>query len=86
VEDYVTAFNVAEAEAIRRRRNDFSREGQQRITLAQRLLRVASDFAATPTERQHAYELACKELDGLIVLPSTMRAEIERGIAGQIDG
>jgi hypothetical protein len=86
VEDYVTAFNVAEAEAIRRRRNDFSREGQQRIARAQSLLRVASDSAATPKERQHAYELARKELDGLVVLPSTMRAEIERGIAGQIDG
>jgi hypothetical protein len=86
VEDYVTAFNAAEAEAIRRRRNDFSPEGQQRIARAQSLLRVASDHAATPKEREHAYELACKELDGLIVLPSTMRAAIERGIVGQIDG
>src|SRR6201984_3103878 len=31
VEEYVTAFNVAEAEAIRRRRNDFSLDGQHRI-------------------------------------------------------
>lgn len=86
VEDYVTAFNAAEAEAIRRRRNDFSPEGQQRIARAQSLLRVASDRAATPGEREHAYDLACKELDGLIVMPSTTRAAIERGIAGQIDG
>jgi hypothetical protein len=86
VEDYVTAFNVAEAEAIRRRRNDFSRDGQQRIARAQSLLRVASDSAAAPQERQNAYDLARKELDGLIVLPSTTQASIERGISGQIEG
>jgi hypothetical protein len=86
VEDYVTAFNVAEAEAIRRRRNDFSRDDQQRIARAQRLLRVASDSAAAQQERQNAYDLARKELDGLIVLPSTTQASIERGISGQIEG
>jgi hypothetical protein len=86
VQDYVTAFNVAEAEAIRRRRNDFSQEGQQRIARAQSLMRVASDSAATPQERQHAYELARKELDGLIVLPPPTQAKIERGISGEIDG
>jgi len=85
VEDYVTAFNVAEAEAIRRRRTDFSRGDQQRIARAQRLLRVASDSAAAPQERQNAYDLACKELDGLVVLPSTTQASIERGISGQLE-
>jgi hypothetical protein len=68
VENYVSAFN-AEAEAIRRRRSDFSRDGQQRLARAQSLLRVASDTAATPQEREHAYALARTELDGLIVLP-----------------
>src|ERR1700734_849294 len=86
VEDYVTAFNIAEAEAIRRRRNDFSRDEQQRIARAQRLLMVASDSAATPQERQNAYDLAGKELDGLIVLPATTQAGIERGISGEIEG
>ena len=52
VEDYVTAFNAAEAEAIRRRRSDFSRADKQRIARAQNLVRVASDSAATPQERQ----------------------------------
>ncbi len=85
VEDYVTAFNVAEAEAIRRRRNDFSPDDQQRIARAQRLLRVASDSAAAQQERQNAYDLAGKELDGLIVLPSTTQASIERGISGQLE-
>jgi len=86
VEGYVTAFNVAEAEAIRRRRNDFSPDGQHRIARAQNLLRVASDSAAAPQERQNAYDLACKELDGLVVLPATTQASIERGISGQIEG
>ena len=86
VEDYVTAFDIAETEAKRRRRQDFSPDGQQRIARAQRLLRVASDAAATPQERQNAYDRARKELDGLIVLPSTTQASIERGISGQIDG
>jgi hypothetical protein len=86
VQEYVTAFNAAEAEAIRRRRNDFSQEGQQRIARAQSLMRVASDSAATTQERQHAYDLARKELDGLIVLPRATQARIERGISGEIDG
>jgi hypothetical protein len=86
VEDYVTAFNVAEAEAMRKRRSDFSREAQQRIARAQSLLRVAADPAAAPQERQKAFDLARNELDGLIVLPSTTRASIERGISGQLEG
>jgi hypothetical protein len=86
VEDYVTAFNVAEAEATRRRRTDFSREGRQRIARAQSLLRVASDPAAAPQERQNAYDRARRELDGLIVLPATTQASIESGISGQLEG
>ncbi|OBA82461.1 hypothetical protein A9W99_01840 [Mycobacterium sp. 1164966.3] len=86
VEEYVTAFNVAETEAIRQRRNDFTEEGQQRIARAQSLLRVVSDNAATAQERQRAYDLARKELDGLIVLPSLTQARIERGIAGELGG
>ena len=85
VHDYVTAFDVAEAEAIRRRRSDFSAEGQQRLERAQHLLRLASDGAATPQERQTAYARAQKELDGLIVLPAATRASIERKIAGEIE-
>jgi hypothetical protein len=86
VEDYTTAFDAAETEAIRRRRSDFSAENQQRIARARSLLSVASDTSATQNEREQAYALACKELDGLVVLPSTTRKGIERGIAGQLDG
>ena len=86
VENYVTAFNVAEAEAVRTRRSSFSQAEQQRLARAQNLLRVASDSAATPQERERAYGLAGKELDGLVVLPERARAAIERGIAGELDG
>jgi hypothetical protein len=85
VHEYVAAFDVAEAEAIRRRRSDFSADGQERLARAQQLLRLASDDGATPQERQNAYARAKKELDGLIVLPATTRASIERKIAGEIE-
>ena len=82
----MTAFNIAEAEAKRRRRTDFSETGQQRIARAENLLRVASDSAATPQERQNAYDRARRELDGLIVLPAATQASIERAISGELGG
>ena len=85
VHEYVAAFDVAEAEAIRRRRSDFSTEGQERIERAQRLLRLASDEAATSGERQNAYAKAQRELDGLIVLPAVARSAIESRILGQLE-
>ncbi len=85
VEDYIAAFNAAETDAIRRRRDEFSEPDKQRIVRAQRLLRVASNDAAAPNERERAYDLARRELEGLIVLPPATRAAIERGIAGEID-
>jgi hypothetical protein len=85
VHEYISAFEIAEAEAIRRRRSDFSADAQQRLARAQNLLHLAQDEAATREERQNAYARATKELDGLIVLPASARASIERRIAGQIE-
>jgi len=85
VHEYVSAFEVAEVEAIRRRRSDFSEDDQQRLARAQHLLQLAEDVAASPQERQNAYARASKELDGLIVLPSPARASIERRIAAAIE-
>jgi hypothetical protein len=85
VEEYVTAFDVAEAEAIRRRRSGFSRDEQQRLSRAHGAMRLATNPAATPQEREHAFGVARRELDGLIVLPQRTRAAIERGIAGELD-
>ncbi|OBG90908.1 hypothetical protein A9X03_20920 [Mycobacterium sp. E1715] len=85
VHEYISAFEIAEAEAIRRRRSDFSADEQQRMARAQSLLHLAQDDAATREERQHAYVRASKELDGLIALPAPARVSIERRIAGQIE-
>ncbi|GAY13824.1 hypothetical protein [Mycobacterium sp. shizuoka-1] len=85
VEAYVTAFDTAETEAVRRRRSGFSREDQQRLARAQSLLRVAADRGATPQERERAYDLARGELDGLVVLPDRTRGALEQGIAGELD-
>ncbi len=85
VHEYVSAFDIAETEAIRRRRSDFSEDDQQRLARAQNLLRLAQDEAASPQERQSAYARAGRELDGLIALPAATRAGIERRIAAQIE-
>jgi hypothetical protein len=85
VHEYVSAFEIAEAEAIRRRRSDFSDDDQQRLARAQHLLQLAQDAAATPQERQTAYARATKELDGLLVLPAPVRVSIERRIAAAIE-
>lgn len=85
VGEYVAAFDVAEAEAIRRRRSDFSVDDQQRLSRAQHLLHLAEDAAATPQERRVAYDRARRELDGLIVLPAAAREAIERRVAGEIE-
>jgi hypothetical protein len=85
VHEYVSAFEVAETEAIRRRRSDFSDDDQERLARAQNLLRLAQDEAASPQERQNAYARAGRELDGLIALPAVARAGIEQRIAAQIE-
>ena len=85
VDEYISAFEVAETEAIRRRRSGFSEDEQQRLARAQRLLHLAQDEAATREERQTAYARARRELEGLIVLPAHSRASIERRVAGQIE-
>ena len=58
VHEYVAAFDVAEAEATRRRRSDFSADAQERLARAQHLLRLASDGGATNEERKAAYNRA----------------------------
>lgn len=84
VQEYVTAFEIAEAEATRLRRASFSDDEKARLERAQRLLRVAADTAATQQERDRAYRLARREIDGLVVLPERARAALERGISGEL--
>ncbi|CAN5609368.1 hypothetical protein BH10ACT3_BH10ACT3_22090 [soil metagenome] len=85
VHEYIAAFDTAEAEAIRRRRSDFSSADQERLARAQSLLRLAGDAGATAQERQNAYSRARTELAGLIALPAAAVASIERKIAGELD-
>ena len=85
VHAYVVAFDVAEAEAKRRRRGGFTRDEQEHLVRAQSLLRLAMDAGATQQERQSAYRKAQKELEGLISLPTGVAGQIERDIAGQIE-
>lgn len=85
VHSYVVAFEVAEAEAKRRRRGGFTHDEQEHLGRAQSLLRLAMDEGATQAERQNAYRKAQKELEGLIVLPSSTCAQIERRVEGQIE-
>ncbi len=85
VHDYVTAFDVAETEAIRLRRSTFSDADQQRIARAQSLLKLAENDGATPQERQSAYTRARAELEGIIALPAATRASIERKLAGELE-
>ncbi|WP_200799442.1 hypothetical protein [Williamsia sterculiae] len=85
VHDYAVAFDVAEVEAKRRRQSDFNPIEQQRLARAQHLLTLAMDSAASSQERQSAYTKARKELDGLLVVPTPARVEVERRIAGQLE-
>ena len=80
------AFDVAEREAKRIRDSKFTGPERQRLETARKLLRIASDAAATPAERQTAYRRARRELDGLIVLPEAFSlAALEDRIASMLD-
>lgn len=84
VHSFELAFDVAEREARRIRDSNFTGPERDRLATARKLLRIASDAAATPAERQTAYKRARRELDGLIVLPDATLAALEEKIAGMI--
>ena len=85
VGSFELAFDVAEREARRIRDSNFTGPERERLAIARKLLRIASDAAATPAERQTAYKRARRELDGLIVLPEATLASLEGKIAGMLD-
>ena len=85
VHSFELAFDVAEREARRIKDSNFSGPERERLATARKLLRIASDAAATPAERQTAYKRARRELDGLIVLPDASLAALEAKIAGMLD-
>ncbi|MET1064743.1 MAG: hypothetical protein ABWX85_07205 [Arthrobacter sp.] len=85
VNSFELAFDVAEREARRIKDSNFTGPERERLATARKLLRIASDAAATPAERQTAYKRARRELDGLIVLPDAALTALEEKIAGMID-
>jgi hypothetical protein len=85
VNGFELAFDVAEREALRIKDGKFTGPERHRLATARQLLRIASDSAATPAERQTAYKRARRELDGLIVLPVATVAALEDKIARMID-
>ncbi|AXJ11934.1 hypothetical protein [Arthrobacter sp. PM3] len=85
VTGFEVAFDVAEREAKRIRDSKFTGPERQRLETARKLLRIASDAAATPAERQTAYRRARRELDGIIVLPEATLAALEDKIASMLD-
>lgn len=85
VNGFELSFDVAEREAMRIKDSKFTGPERQRLDTARKLLRIASDSAATPAERQTAYKRARRELDGLIVLPEATVAALEDKIAAMID-
>lgn len=84
VHAYASAFEVAEAEARRVRQGGFSTDERARIATAMKLLRLALDDAASPDERQSAYQRVRREIDGLIVLPAATDEVVTGRIAGQL--
>lgn len=85
VQACVVAFDIAEREAIRRKRTAFSETERDALGRARKLVNISVDEAATPAERQQAYRRARKELDGLIVLPQAATARLESRIAGALE-
>lgn len=85
VHGFELAFDVAEREARRIKDSNFTGPERERLATARKLLRIASDAAATQAERQTAYKRARRELDGLIVLPQATLAALEERIAGMLD-
>ncbi|MCB5280448.1 MULTISPECIES: hypothetical protein [Micrococcaceae] len=85
VHGFALAFDVAEREALRIKDSNFTGPERQRLATARKLLRIASDAAATPAERQTAYRRARRELDGLIALPDVTVAALEQKAAAMID-
>ncbi|WP_430592531.1 hypothetical protein [Humidisolicoccus flavus] len=84
VNAYALAFDIAEAEAQRRRQRDFSHEERIKLEQARKLIAMASDEAGSAAERQSAYRQARKALDGLIVVPRAASEDLEQRIAGAI--
>ncbi|MHA7270686.1 hypothetical protein [Arthrobacter sp. HLT1-20] len=86
VNAFAVSFDVAEKEARRIKDTGFSEPERQRLGTAKKLVKIAEDEAASPAERQTAYQRARKELDGILVLPDVSVAALEKKVARMLDG
>lgn len=86
VDELALAFEVLEGEARRRRTSDFSAGEREVLARAKQLIAMAEDRGATREERRLAYRRAMRELEGLVAVPERATEEMERRIAGQLEG
>lgn len=85
VNAYRVAFEIAEREAQRRRRSDYSTAEQGAMARAGKLVAVADDESATRAERQSAYRHARRELEGVLLVPERAALQLERRISGVLE-
>lgn len=85
VNAYRVAFEIAEREAQRRRRSDYSPAEQDALARAGKLVAVADDESATQAERQSAYRHARRELEGVLLVPERAALQLERRISGVLE-
>ncbi|WP_394279859.1 hypothetical protein [Microbacterium sp.] len=84
VTDFEVAFDLAEREARRVRDSGFTDAERKRLATASRLLAVATNEAATPTERHVAYRRVREEINGLIALSDEAVEELEKKVAREL--
>lgn len=84
VHDYEVAFEIAEQDARRRKDSDFDPAERKRLEVAQQLLNVAVDQAATAAERQLAYRRVRQELDGLIAISDEAIDALESKVSAEL--
>lgn len=85
VHAYRAAFEIAEREAQRRRRSDYSPAEQDALARAAKLAAVAQDDRAPQAERQGAYQRARRELEGVLLVPERAALQLERRISAALE-
>lgn len=80
VDDYLTAFDAAEREAMRVKDNNFTPAERDRLKKAKQFVAMSTNQGSSDNERKTAYQRALKELDGVLLLPEAAREALERKV------
>lgn len=80
VDDYLTAFDAAEREAMRVKDNNFTPAERDRLKKAKQFVAMPTNQGSSDNERKTAYQRALKELDGVLLLPEAAREALERKV------